>query len=207
MGELYSPHEDGLVGNDDLGQMSAWYVWAAMGLPDGPGPLRLGPQWTVISRVVVTRPTGAVLTTTGSGSGPYVSDLRFNGKPSTRTWVPGSFVNTGGTLSYTLSSTPTAWGTGSQDAPPSFRDGEVGQRSYVDPPSIVVPAGTVGYAEVGVQDISGSGATVQWTAATPPGLSVYPPADPSPCHRRHAPAGPWRSAWNPTPPRPRTRSR
>jgi putative alpha-1,2-mannosidase len=32
MGELYSPHEDGLVGNDDLGQMSAWYVWAAMGM-------------------------------------------------------------------------------------------------------------------------------------------------------------------------------
>ncbi|GAB3908077.1 GH92 family glycosyl hydrolase [Kibdelosporangium lantanae] len=175
MDELYSPHEDGLVGNDDLGQMSAWYVWAAMGMyPMIPGRSELVLNGPTFSRVVITRPTGAVLTINSEGTGPYVSGLAFNGRPSTRTWVPESFVNTGGTLAYTLSATPTTWGTGPQDAPPSFRDGEVGQHPYVDPPGILVPAGTVGYAEVGVQDVSGSGATVQWTASAPPGLSVYP---------------------------------
>jgi len=38
MDELYNPRPEGLIGNDDLGQMSAWYVWSALGLyPEIPG--------------------------------------------------------------------------------------------------------------------------------------------------------------------------
>ncbi|MFD1047735.1 GH92 family glycosyl hydrolase, partial [Kibdelosporangium lantanae] len=81
MDELYSPHEDGLVGNDDLGQMSAWYVWAAMGMyPMIPGRSELVLNGPTFSRVVITRPTGAVLTINSEGTGPYVSGLAFNGR-------------------------------------------------------------------------------------------------------------------------------
>jgi predicted alpha-1,2-mannosidase len=177
--ELYNPHEDGLVGNDDLGQMSSWYVWAAMGLyPMIPGRSELVLNGPLFEQVVITRPTGATLTINGNGAGtkqPYITGVNFNGHPSTRTWLPESFVDKGGTVDFTMSATaaPT-WGSAPTDAPPSFRDGEVGQRGYVDPPRIVMPAGSSAFVEIGAQDISGNGAKVQWTAPPPPGISMIP---------------------------------
>ncbi|TCO57295.1 GH92 family glycosyl hydrolase [Actinocrispum wychmicini] len=175
MDELYSPHEDGLVGNDDLGQMSAWYVWAAIGAyPMIPGRAELVLNGPSFSQVVVTRPTGATITINASGAGQYVGGLTFNGRPSTRTWLPESVVDKGGTVDFAMSTTPATWGTGAGDAPPSFRDGEVGQRGYVNPARILLPAGTSGFVEIGAQDFSGDGAQVQWTAPPPPGIAVIP---------------------------------
>ncbi|MEV4315740.1 GH92 family glycosyl hydrolase [Actinocrispum sp. NPDC049592] len=172
--ELYSPHPDGLVGNDDLGQMSAWYVWAAMGLyPMIPGRSELVLNGPSFSQVVITRPN-ATLTLNATGAGQYISGLSFNGKASTRTWLPESFVEKGGTVDFAMSSSPSAWGSGPGDAPPSFRDGEVGQRGYVDPSRVIIPPGTTGFVEIGAQDFSGNGAKVQWTAPPPVGLSVIP---------------------------------
>ncbi len=174
LNELYSPHPDGLVGNDDLGQMSSWYVWAAMGLyPMIPGRSELVLNGPSFSQVVITRPN-ATLTINGTGSGPYISGLSFNGRASTRTWLPESFVEKGGTVDFTMSSGPSAWGSGPGDAPPSFRDGEIGQRGYVDPSRVIIPPGATGFVEIGAQDFSGDGAKVQWTAPPPVGLSVIP---------------------------------
>jgi predicted alpha-1,2-mannosidase len=180
MTELYNPHEDGLVGNDDLGQMSSWYVWAAMGMyPMIPGRAELVLNGPLFEQVVITRPTGVTLTINGQGAGtkqPYVTGLTVNGRPSTRTWLPESFVEKGGTADFTMSGTPApSWGSAPADAPPSFRDGEVGQRGYVDPGRLVLPAGTTGFVEIGAQDFSGQGAKVQWTAPAPPGISLVPP--------------------------------
>ncbi|RSM67497.1 alpha-mannosidase [Kibdelosporangium aridum] len=176
--DLYGPRENGLVGNDDLGQLSSWYVWAAMGMyPMIPGRAELVLNGPLFEEIVVTRPTGAKLTIRGKGAGtksPYISEVLFNGRPSTRTWLPESFVEQGGAVDFTMSATPSAWGTGPGDAPPSFRDGEVGQRGYVSPARIVLPAGTSGFVEIGAQDFSGDGARLTWTAPGPPGISVIP---------------------------------
>jgi predicted alpha-1,2-mannosidase len=178
---LFNPHPDGLVGNDDLGQMSSWYVWAAMGMyPVNPGRADLVLNGPLFDEVVVTRPTGVTLTIRADGAGtnsPYIAGLKVNGAESTRSWLPESFVEQGGTLEYRMSDTPDpTWGTAPTDAPPSFRDGEIGQRGYLDPGRIVVPAGMTGTAEVGAQDFSGAGATVNWSMTPPPGLSVFPSA-------------------------------
>jgi hypothetical protein len=66
------------------------------------------------------------------------------------------------------------WGSAPADAPPSFRDREVGQRGYVEPSRVVIPAGTTGFVEIGAQDFSGNGAKVQWTAPPPVGIAVIP---------------------------------
>ncbi|MFB9298980.1 GH92 family glycosyl hydrolase [Kibdelosporangium philippinense] len=176
LADLYSPKENGLVGNDDLGQLSSWYVWAAMGMyPMIPGRAELVLNGLLFDEIVVTRATGVKLTIRGKGSKePYISEVLFNGRPSTRTWLPESFVERGGTVDFTMSETPTAWGTGPGDAPPSFRDGEVGQRGYVSPAKILIPAGTTGFVEIGAQDFSGDGARVTWTAPGPSGISVIP---------------------------------
>src|SRR5256885_2054910 len=88
-------------------------------------PYDLRPLFT---QVVVSRPGGATLTINApaaSTTTPYVTALKVNGVSTTRTWLPESFVNSGGTVDFTLSGTPDVnWGSGSADAPPSFRDGE-----------------------------------------------------------------------------------
>jgi predicted alpha-1,2-mannosidase len=177
--ELFNPREDGLVGNDDLGQMSSMYVWSAMGLyPMIPGRAELVLNSPLFTSVTITRPTGAKLTinapAAATGS-PYVTGLRVNGVTTTRTWLPESFVANGGTVDFALSATPDpSWGSGAADSPPSFRDGEVGQRGYVDPSRLVIPAGSSGVVNVGAQDYSGSGATVHWSATPPAGIRMNP---------------------------------
>lgn len=175
MNELFTPEPDGLAGNDDLGQMSAWYVWAAMGMyPVTPGRAELVVNGPLFTDVVINRPTGAKITikapAAATGS-PYVLGMKVNGVATTRTWLPESLVDKGGLVEYRMSSAPASWGQAAGDAPPSFRDGETAQRGYVLPGRNVVPAGTSGVTEIGVR---GQGGAVSWTATPPAGLTVSP---------------------------------
>lgn len=133
--ELYNPRPEGLVGNDDLGEMSSWYVWSALGLyPEIPGRAELVLGSPLFDKAVITTGAGKTITVNGGGDGPYVTGLKVNGVATTRTWLPEDFVTSGGTLDFTLSATPdTTWGTGAGDAPPSFRDGEKPSIPFVDP--------------------------------------------------------------------------
>ncbi len=117
--QLYSLTPGGEPGNDDLGALSSWYVWATLGLyPQTPGVpmLVLGtPQFPV----EVIHGAYSSLTIVASGAGdPYVRGLAVNGRPSQRTYVA---VNGTRELDFTLSKTPdTSWGSAAGDAPPSF---------------------------------------------------------------------------------------
>ena len=55
-----------------------------------------------------------------SDAQPYVQGLKVDGVPTTSLWLPWSSVQDGATLDFTLGSTPSSWGGGPQDAPPSF---------------------------------------------------------------------------------------
>ncbi|SHG03398.1 GH92 family glycosyl hydrolase [Streptoalloteichus hindustanus] len=177
--ELFGPGPNGLMGNDDLGQMSSWYVWAAMGMyPAIPGRAELVLNSPLFERVEIRRPGGQQIVVRARGAAadrPYVSGLRVNGDATSRTWLPESFVEQGGELDFVLSgAADPRWGSDPADAPPSFRDGEVGQRGYVEPGRVVVPAGGSGKVAVGAQDFSGAGGKVRWTASPPQGLAVTP---------------------------------
>ena len=57
--ELYSPTPDGEPGNDDLGAMSSWYVWAALGMyPETPGSADLVLASPLFPHVTITLATG-----------------------------------------------------------------------------------------------------------------------------------------------------
>lgn len=173
--ELFGPGPDGLAGNDDLGQMSSWYVWAALGMyPAIPGRAELVVNTPLFDEVVITRPNAAPITIRATGEGEYVSGLALNGRAQSRTWLPESLVTAGGTVEFTRSATPTGWGTGPADAPPSFRDGETPRRAFVEPGRLVVPAGGTGEVTVGAQDLSGRAAAVTWTARPPDGITPSP---------------------------------
>ncbi|MBB5955338.1 putative alpha-1,2-mannosidase [Saccharothrix tamanrassetensis] len=173
--QLFGPGPDGLMGNDDLGQMSSWYVWAAMGMyPVIPGRAELVVNSPLFEEVTITRPNGEPIVIKASGAGKYVSGLKLNGRAQTRTWLPESLVANGGTVEFGLSAEPTAWGTGPADAPPSFREGEVGQQGFIEPGRLVLPAGASGTVTIGAQDFSGKGGKVTWNAQPPNGITLTP---------------------------------
>ena len=115
---------DGIPGNDDLGEMSSWAVFAMMGFyPEIPGRAELVLGSPLFTGVTVHRANGDVhvIAPTASTDAPYVQSLKVNGKASSKTWLPESFALKGGTLEFDLSDTPNkSWGTQTGDQPPSF---------------------------------------------------------------------------------------
>jgi len=125
MTQLYDPGPGGLDGNDDLGTMSAWYVWAALGLyPAVPGTGILVLHGPLFPWVHVSVPHVRSFTIEGQGAGatrPYVQSVTLNGRAWTRAWLPLNALRPGTTLRFTLGPTPQpAWGAAAADAPPSF---------------------------------------------------------------------------------------
>jgi putative alpha-1,2-mannosidase len=125
---LWSDGPGGIPGQDDLGAMSSWYVFAAMGMyPLAPGRADLLLASPLFSQVVVHRGNGVTLTLNATGAGtnaPYIQSMRLNGASSTRPWLPESVVSGGGTVDMTVGTTAnTSWGSAAADAPPSFDTG------------------------------------------------------------------------------------
>ena len=121
--QIWTDKPNGLAGNDDLGTMSAWYVWSALGMyPMTPGTSDLVLGSPMFTQAVITLPGGNTLTINApqaADNAPYVQSLALNGSAWNNAYLPASTVNTGGTLDYTLgTSANTSWG--SSTAPPSY---------------------------------------------------------------------------------------
>jgi len=119
--ESYSGRDNGLPGNDDLGAMGAWYVFAGIGMyPMIPGYAGFSVNSPSFPLVKVHLGTGKTLVIKGgSQTKPYVTSLTVNGKKWDGTWIPYSTIKNGGVITYTLSAEPDkTWGT--KIAPPSF---------------------------------------------------------------------------------------
>ncbi|GAA3261039.1 GH92 family glycosyl hydrolase [Dactylosporangium siamense] len=118
---LWAPTPTGIPGQDDLGAMSAWYVWSAMGIhPLTPGRSELLVSAPLFPGVTVNRGNGKTISITAPGAATYVQSLTVNGTASNRAWLPESFVANGGTLAFTVGTTASSWGSALADAPPSF---------------------------------------------------------------------------------------
>jgi putative alpha-1,2-mannosidase len=123
---IWSDTPGGLAdGNDDLGAMSAWYVWAALGMyPMAPGSPALALGSPMFTQAQVTLPSGSTLTINGNGAAdnaPYVQSATWNGSSWANAYAPTSALTSGGTLSYTLGTTAnTAWASAASAAPPSY---------------------------------------------------------------------------------------
>lgn len=126
---LWTDRPHGIPGNDDLGAMSSWYVWATLGLYPGlPGGAELLVGSPLFPYAVVHRPNDGTITIRATGADtrrPYVRGLRVDGRTWTRPWLPESFVAGGGELIFNLSDTPDPeWGRSPEDAPPSVSESE-----------------------------------------------------------------------------------
>lgn len=122
--ELFSNKPVAYPGNDDLGQMSSWYIFAALGMyPLLPGSDVLVLGSPLFPKVLIHLPHADV-TIEGKGAGkdsPYVRRLNVNGKIWSKPWIRFSEISGGGSLVFELDKTAdTGWGGASADAPPSF---------------------------------------------------------------------------------------
>jgi predicted alpha-1,2-mannosidase len=115
---------DGIPGNDDLGEMSSWTVFASMGLyPEIPGRAELVLASPLFPRIVIHRSGGDIVIRAPGASvdQQYITGLKVNGKRQTKSWLPESFALHGGTLDFDLSKAPDKnWGANMKDVPPSF---------------------------------------------------------------------------------------
>jgi predicted alpha-1,2-mannosidase len=124
--QLWSDTPGGLGdGNDDLGAMSAWYVWSALGVyPMTPGTATLALGSPVFTEAQITLPSGNTLTIDGNGAAddaPYVQSATWNGSAWSDAYAPTSAITSGGTLSFTLGTSPDeSWASSASDAPPSY---------------------------------------------------------------------------------------
>lgn len=121
MKEMYFNDYDGLSGNEDVGQMSAWYILSAMGLyqvdPSG-GKYIIGSP--VLDRAVINVGGGktfTVETLNNSAENIYVQSATLNGKPLKRTYVMFTEITSGGTLKLVMGSKPSKWGTAKNARP------------------------------------------------------------------------------------------
>lgn len=121
----FGPTPDGEPGNDDLGALSSWYVWAALGLyPATPGTSVLTVNTPIFDRAEITLPTGNLIRISAPGASAgqqYIAGLGIDGHPTDLTYLPESMIRTGGSVDFGLSSVPNLfWGSAPSSAPPSF---------------------------------------------------------------------------------------
>ncbi|HEX4886460.1 MAG TPA: GH92 family glycosyl hydrolase [Luteibaculaceae bacterium] len=111
MDQFYQNSPDGLIGNEDCGQMSAWLVWSALGMyPFCPGKsyYTLGTPW--FERAEVKLPNEKTLVITAKGvtdsSTYYVSSASVNGTVLSNPTIQYADLMRGGELAFDMSSTP-----------------------------------------------------------------------------------------------------
>lgn len=129
MNRMYKNHIRGLGGNDDCGQMSAWYIFTAMGfypVCPGTGEYVLGAPY--LPYLKLNLPNGKTLEIKAPGVSDkkrYVKAVRLNGKPYNRLYITHGQLLEGGTLEFTMSASPDQKrGTERAAKPYSLTDGE-----------------------------------------------------------------------------------
>ncbi|WP_038737141.1 GH92 family glycosyl hydrolase [Burkholderia pseudomallei] len=121
MQTAFSTKPDGLPGNDDLGAVSGWYVWAALGLyPQIPGVAGFAigsPQFDAID---VRLGSGRMLKirAPGAPASGYVQSVAVNGRAQASPWIALDALDGGAVMHFKMGGAPSQWGAG--EAPPSF---------------------------------------------------------------------------------------
>lgn len=133
MDSMYFARPDGLSGNEDCGQMSAWFVLSALGFyPVAPGSTEYVLGSPLFDRATIRLENGRTFTITASGveRGPYVQRARLNGSEHRRAALEHASLAAGGQLVFELGSQPNPrWGA----------DADARPRSSIDAPMVSLP--------------------------------------------------------------------
>jgi len=123
MSNLWKPTTTGIPGQDDLGQMSSWYVFSAIGMyPLYPGRADMVLGSPSFTNVKINRSQGNIYieALNASLNNIYVSSLKVNEKPSLQSWINEEFIKVGGKLSFEMSTIKNEKFGDKNNQPPSY---------------------------------------------------------------------------------------
>jgi predicted alpha-1,2-mannosidase len=124
LAEEYDDGPGGLSGNDDAGQMSAWYVFASMGFypvdPVSGEYLLSTPLFDAVTLQLESGKTFRVRCHKRRGDAVFIDKLSLNGKPYEKSFLRHQDIVTGGVLDVYLSATPTNWAAKKSSRPSSL---------------------------------------------------------------------------------------
>ena len=112
MATQYRNNFDGLSGNEDMGQMSAWYLMSALGFYQvEPAGARYWFGSPTVDRAELTVKGGKFIieTINNSDKNIYIKSIKLNGKPHSLPYIEHSDIAAGGTLTIEMSDTPAKW--------------------------------------------------------------------------------------------------
>ncbi|MFJ4850297.1 GH92 family glycosyl hydrolase [Streptomyces sp. NPDC088733] len=116
----------GYPGDEDNGEMSSWYVLSSLGIY----PLQAGSSnWAIgspqFTGMTVHRESGDIVVNAPGNStkNVYVQSVKVNGKSQRGVSIDSSVLANGGTIDFQMGASPSSWGTGKNDAPPSLTQG------------------------------------------------------------------------------------
>ena len=139
---LYTNKPDGLCGNNDCGQMSAWYVFSAMGFyPVCPGqPIYVfgSPRFPQATINLTNGKSFNMVAENVSDKNIYIQSVTLDGKPYSKAYINHSDIVNGGKLVFTMGSKPNKkWASAKQDRPTSDSGKPLAMMPYVKADSLV----------------------------------------------------------------------
>lgn len=161
-------------GNDDLGALANYYVWAALGMyPESSGSSVVTFNAPMFDKSVVHLGNGHTLTINAPGAQTnrnyqaadghkYINAVSINGTSTSKSWLDWGKLSRDTTINVSLGSTPNAWGTANADLPPSSQSGSkpvalnVSTVGSPTPGAVVLRPGSAGAAQLDVQRIGSS---------------------------------------------------
>ena len=109
---MYSATPQCYIGNNDCGQMSAWYIFSAMGFyPVNPANSIYNIGSPVLKSAVIRLDNGesfTVKTTNVSKANCYIQSMRLNNKPYNKSYITQADIVNGGTLEFVMGNKPSA---------------------------------------------------------------------------------------------------
>jgi predicted alpha-1,2-mannosidase len=161
---MYANAPDGLIGNEDCGQMSAWYVLSALGFYSvTPGSNEYVVGSPLFPKATIRLENGKELVIRAAGVSPsnvYVQSARLNGAAYARAFLPHEAVASGGEIVFEMGPRPnTAWGTGPGNEP------RTGIAGYEVVPAPFVAGGSQSFRERTevTLGVAAPGATIHYT--------------------------------------------
>jgi predicted alpha-1,2-mannosidase len=126
MNRLYKPGPDGWLGDEDNGQMSAWYIFSAMGFyPVNPGQPVYALGSPLFDKATIRLENGKKFTVEAarkSAGDVYVQSAMLNGRALDRSWIAHKEIMDGGTLRFVLGPAPNEkWGTAGMPSPDAMK--------------------------------------------------------------------------------------
>lgn len=121
LSNLYHDDFDGLSGNEDVGQMSAWYILSSVGFyqvdPAGGRYVFGSPLFDEATLNVGNGKTFRVVAHNNSSENKYIQSAKLNGKPYTRSYIDFKDIVRGGTLEFVMGNKPSQFGVKPSDRP------------------------------------------------------------------------------------------